>query len=568
MPTASAPPSASERVHVIPAGALPVIKAFLDELGVIEIINALVPNETGEYPYGELAGVVIASRLQGVPLPIYEIADWASENAVPALFGVPAEKLNDDRLGAMLDAVRPQRVAIWGWVMNRAVQRFGLDLRTLHADPSKIAFEGSYEGQEALPPEVPRITYGKPKDGQVDRKLLSLSTLVSADGGLPAWFGLGDGNQADDVTYLDDLRELRAHLPLDEVLVIGGDSKLPSRGNLLGLCRWHYCFAATEPWHAARRERLDKLWRQGATWQPVPYVAQADRHKPAAERGQYSVILDTDTLTDPLTGTQYALRRLYVRSSRKAEQTRLKREKQLARLQTELERIQGLLNKYDYTTLDTVRQRVARVLRQNPAGRYFHVQVTKTRAHTAPLRMAWTLQRKALQADARWDGVYSVITNLPAETHSPTAVLEIYKGQHHAEGCFRDLNQLPVRVRPLWLKRPDRIEALVFLVMLAALIFALLERQVRRHVAQTGQVIDGLMPEKRDTLTPTGQRLLRAFATVSIVQIDDGREVRFHLSEPTRVQRQILQAFGLTNLQSSITGLAQQVRQTSASALA
>ena len=87
-------------------------------------------------------------------------------------------------------------------------------------------------------------------------------------------------------------------------------------------------------------------------------------------------------------------------------------------------------------------------------------------------------------------------------------------------------------------------------------------------MAQTGQVIDGLMPEKRDTLTPKGQRLLRAFATVSIVQIDDGREVRFHLSEPTQVQRQILQALGLTNLQSSITGLAQQVHQTSASALA
>jgi transposase len=555
-------------VHVIPAGALPVIKAFLDELGVTEIINALVPNEAGEYPYGEVAGVVIASRLQGVPLPIYEIADWASENAVPTVFGVPAEKLNDDRLGAMLDALRPHRVAIWGRVMHRAVQRFGVDLHTLHADPTKIAFEGSYEGQEALPPDVPRITYGKPKDGQMDRKLLTLSTLVSEDGGVPAWFGLADGNHADDLTYLDDLRELRAHLPLDEVLVIAGDSKLPSRGNLLGLCRWGYRFAATEPWHAARRERLEKLWRQGATWQPVAYVAEADRHKPEAERGQYSVILDTDTLTDPLTGAQYALRRLYVRSSRKADYTRLKREKQLATIQAALERIQGLLNKYDYTTLDTVRERVARGLRQNPVGRYFAVQVTKTRAHTAPLRMTWTVRRQALQADAHWDGVYSVITNLPAETHSPTAVLEVYKDQHQAEGRFRDLNQLPVRVRPLWLKRPDRIEALVFLVMLAALLFALLERQVRRHLAQTGQVIEGLMPEKRDTPTPKGQRLLRAFATLSIVQIEDGPRVRFHLSEPSHVQRQILQALGLADLQSYITGLVQQVRQTSASALA
>ncbi len=266
MATATVPAATSERVYVIPAGALPVIKAFLDDLGVMEIIDALVPNEAGEYPSGAVAGVVIASRLQGVPLPSYEMTDWARGNAVPALFGVPAEKLNDDRLGAMLDALRPHRVAIWGWVMNRAVQRLGVDLRTLHADPTKIAFEGSYAGQEALPPEVPRITYGKPKDGQVDRKLLTWSTLVSDDGGVPAWFGLTAGNHADDLTYLE---ALRAHLPLEEVLVMTGDSKLPSRGNLLGLCRWHYHFVAPEPWHAARRERLEKLWRQGATWEPV-----------------------------------------------------------------------------------------------------------------------------------------------------------------------------------------------------------------------------------------------------------------------------------------------------------
>ncbi len=74
-------------------------------------------------------------------------------------------------------------------------------------------------------------------------------------------------------------------------------------------------------------------------------MAEADRHKPEAERGQYSVIRDTDALTDPLDSARYPLRRLYVRSSRKAEHPRLKREKQLAMIQTALERIQGLLNK-------------------------------------------------------------------------------------------------------------------------------------------------------------------------------------------------------------------------------
>jgi transposase len=554
----------TEHLQVIPAGALPVIKAFLDELGVIETINALAPNETAEYGYGGVAGVVIASRLQGVPLPIYAISEWAGETAVPAVFDIPAEKLNDDRIGEMLDALRPQRVALWGRVMSRAVQRFGIDVKTLHADPTKIAFEGSYAGWEALPAEVPRITYGKPKDGQVDRKLMSVSALVSEEGGLPTWFGLGDGNQADDVTYLQDLRELRAYLPLTGPLVIAGDSKLPSRTNLGQLCQWDYQFVATEPWRAARRERLTKLLRRGARWQRLDYVAEADRRKPPAAHGQYAGIVDTDELTDPATGERYPVRRLYIRSSRKAEQAQTKRQRQVAVIQAEVERIQGLLNKYDYTTLQTVRERVAKALRRNPAGRYFSVQVTKTRAQVAPLRLTWTLNHTRLRADAQWDGVYSVLTNLPEATHPASAVLEIYKDQHQVEGRFRDLNQLPVRVRPLWLKRPDRLETLVFLIMLAVLVLALIERQVRRAIAQTGQKIIGLMPEQRDTTTPKGSRLLKAFASLSVVKIAQGHRVRYLLSELSSVQRQILQALGLAELSTYLAGLAPRVQPSTA----
>jgi transposase len=549
----------AERIQVIPAGALPVIKALLDELSVSETINALVPHATAEYAFGEVAEVVIASRLQGVPLPIYAIADWAAETAMPAVFGIPAEKLNDDRIGEMLDALRPQREAIWGRVLSRAVQRFGVDLKTLHADPTKIAFEGAYEGWEALPADVPRITYGKPKDGQVDRKLMTLSSLVSEDGGVPAWFGLGDGNQADDPTYLKDLRELRANLPLGEVLVIAGDSKLPSRTNLGQLCQWGYRFVATEPWRAARRERLAKLVRRGTQWQALDYMAEADRPKPPAERGRYECLADTDELSDPATGQKYSVRRLYIRSSRKAEQTQAKRERQIAVIQAELERMQGLLNKYDYTTLETVRARVAKTLRRNATGQYFDVQVSKTRAQVAPLRLKWTLNRKRLRAAAQWDGVYSVLTNLLEETHPPSAVLEIYKDQHQVEGRFRDLNQLPVRVRPLWLKRPDRLETLVFLIMLAVLVFALIERQVRRAIARTGQKITGLMPEKRDTTTPKGGRLLKAFDALSVVKIEQGHHLRYLLSELSSVQRQIIQALGLAELSTYLAGLASSV---------
>jgi transposase len=551
-------PSA-ERVQVVAAGALPVIKGLLAELDVIGIINAIVPNPSGEYPYGEVAGVVIASRLQGVPVPIYEIESWAAETAVPVVFGIPAAKLNDDRIGEMLDGLRPYWVDIWGRVVSRAIRRFGLGVKTLHADPTKIAFEGSYAETERLPADTPRPAYGKPKDGQVDRKQLTLSAWVSDDGAMPTWFGLADGNQADDPTYLNDLRELRRYLPVQGALVISGDSKLPSRATLAQLVRWEYQFVATEPWRSASRERLAKLRRRGTDWQALDYVAESDRAKPPAERGQYASIEEEVEMKDPTPGQTFSVRRLFIRSSRKAEQAGLKREQQRAAIQAELERIQRLLNKYDYTTLEVVQRRVTKAVGLNLTGRYFQVSVTKTRNMNAPLRLTWTVNQKQLQAEAQWDGVYAVLTNLPATSHSPTAVLDIYKDQHLAEGRFRDLKQLPVRVRPLWLKRADRIETLIFLIMLAVFLFALLERQVRQAITETGQKITGLMPERRDTTTPKGARLLKAFNALSVVKIEEGHHVRLLLSELSSVQRQILQALGLADLYTYLPGLTSSV---------
>ena len=554
------PFSAPVNFQVVPAGALPLIKAMLDELEVGATIDALVPNTTGEFPFGGLAEVLIASRLQDKPLPLYEIAGWAGQTAVPALFGIPAEKLNDDRLGAMLDALRPQREAIWARVVGQAVRRFGLDLSTLHADPTKIAFEGSYAGWEDLPPDVPCITYGKPKDGQVDRKLVTLSQWVSNDGGVPVWIGLADGNAADDPLYLQDLRALREALPLNEILVIAGDCKLPSREMVLHCFRWGYQLVATEPWRKTRRERLAKLRRRGAAWERLTYIAESDQKKPESERGHYDVIDDVEKLKDAETGTVYLLRRLFVRSSRKADQAHVKREQQLAKLKAELERLQGLVNKYHYTTVAAVKDRAGQIIAKNPAGRFIQIQVTRTRAKIAPIHLTWSVPRKPLQAAADWDGVYSILTTLPATTHSANEVLTLYKGQHHVESRFRNMNQLPIRVRPLWLKRPDRIETLIFLVMLAVLIYALVERQVHRHIAQTGQKIEGVMPEKRDTFTPSGLRLLAAFAGVCLVRWNDGQRVRVQVSDLSVVQRQILTAIGLSDLPARVTNLPQQTR--------
>ncbi len=109
------------------------------------------------------------------------------------------------------------------------------------------------------------------------------------------------------------------------------------------------------------------------------------------------------------------------------------------------------------------------------------------------------------------------------------------------EHCFRLTNQLFL-CGPVFLKNSQRIVSLILLIMVGCLVAGLIERQIRRALAERHEPIHGLMPEGRDTLKPTVARILRAFADYSLVLIKwaDGHLLQRQFARPNPVQQQIL----------------------------
>ena len=164
----------------------------------------------------------------------------------------------------------------------------------------------------------------------------------------------------------------------------------------------------------------------------------------------------------------------------------------------------------------------------------------------APLFLRYKVDYKQVEQDAFLDGVYLLVAGGKAASLSDAEVLAEWKGQYKVERCFRSVNHLFL-VAPLFVKTPRRIAALVFLIMVGALLAGLIERQVRRVLANLQQPIQGLMPEGRDTLRPTVERLFKAFADYSLVQVKDsqGRAVETRFARLNPVQEQILKVLGL-----------------------
>lgn len=205
------------------------------------------------------------------------------------------------------------------------------------------------------------------------------------------------------------------------------------------------------------------------------------------------------------------MRYLYIHSSALAGREATRRQNEIQAIEAELQRLQGLVNKYDYKTPEIIAQRVqSKAFKRRRAQQYFTIEVVNHPDRPeAPLELRYHVDQERVQQDTELDGVYLLVACGKAAILSDGDILAEWKGQHKVERCFRLVNQLFL-VAPLFVKTPRRIAALVFMV--GALVAGLIERQVRRVVAALQQPIQGLMPEGRDTLRPTVERLFKAFA--------------------------------------------------------
>lgn len=510
---ASAPRTPRIRYETKLVGVAPLVKEVLARLGVAEAIDAALRHQpTIGSSYGTLAQVLIVNRLTFDPQPVYHLAAWAERHGIDRLFGIEAAWLDDDRVGALLEAVAAQQVTIWTAVLSQALAQYPVEMEWLREDTTSIYFEGAYEDATGQPkggeaPRVPRLVEGYNKDGKRRKVQMVLSLLTGgATGRVPVWYRPWDGNQTDEAVYVADLTALRQSVLVPDQAVLVGDRKLCTAQTLLTFCRHGHQFVAPHPWTATAQA----VWQETAaaveagalTWEPVDYASRNDQRKLPTERPEYRVCERPRDLVDPETGELYRLRWLFTWSSRKAAQDAARRAKAVAAGEQALRRLAGLLGKYDYKRRATIERRLEQALQRAHAEPYFAYTLTGTEEDTPPAwTLTWQLRQDVLETAARFDGIALLCSNVPPERATAAELLVKHKGQIGIEQTI-DFLKSPIQIRPLWLHSPKRLAGLTLLIMLAVLVAALLECQVRQWIARSGTLLQGLMPDGRDTPSP------------------------------------------------------------------
>ena len=99
----------------------------------------------------------------------------------------------------------------------------------------------------------------------------------------------------------------------------------------------------------------------------------------------------------------------------------------------------------------------------------------------------------------------------------------------------------PLIVNDLFLKRPDRIEVLGFVLLVSLLTWSLMEHVMREHLKRTDSTISGW--DRKPTTKPTTFMMTTKFKGVLVARIDE----EWHFTAPlTKEQQQYVLALGLS----------------------
>src|SRR5690348_7734464 len=125
-------------------GPLALIVPLLQRLDIGPIIDRhLPPDPQLAFSHGRVLGLLLAARLCQ-PTALINVPAWAQRTGADLLWDIPAESLNDDRLGRALDAFFRQRHSILTAVAVQALHLADLPRDCFHFDPTHLIFYATY----------------------------------------------------------------------------------------------------------------------------------------------------------------------------------------------------------------------------------------------------------------------------------------------------------------------------------------------------------------------------------------------------------------------------------------
>jgi len=298
---------------------------------------------------------------------------------------------------------------------------------------------------------------------------------VTSETGIPLGYRVLAGRTADRTTPLENVKALRALLDRPELrererdYLLVSDRAMLDREVVAAYARKQIRWLGPLNADGALKELIGAISDRELEDHPLAYRPAT---QPKDEPLRYAGVLRSAAIE--YEGQRVPIQVLVVKSQTKAKLDRERRQTYLERLTGRLEEIQRLLNTRRYKRRDYAWTQIEKARRGNPAKPLVDIELT---GEDGDLRLTVQINQEKLAQAQSTDGRYLLGTN--DFGLSALEMLTRFKKQEIVERRIKVVKG-PVHIRPMFLHKQERIEGLVFVAMLALLVYTILEMLCRR----------------------------------------------------------------------------------------
>lgn len=466
-----------------------------------EICSGLLPEGREVIPWSQMAEVLVIARLCEPSSELHIAENWYRVTALEDLLGLPAEKVNEQRLYRALDRLLPHKRAIEQHLMQRLGELFGIEYDLLLYDVTSTYFEGLAEAN-------PLAQRGYSRDHRPDCKQVCIALVVTR-AGIPLGYEVFPGNRVDVTTVEEIVETMESRYGLAQRIWVM-DRGMTSTENIAWLQQSGRRYLI-----GSHRGDVKKWSRQ---------IAEA--------RGWATVREGIEVKLCP--GPDGSETFLLCRSAERREKERAMHERFIARIDQGLASLARRIER-SRRPLDrgVIERQIGRLLERNSraAGRY-QIYLLKDPSRTSRLRLTWTVHPEWEDWARLSEGCYILRTNIADWT--PETLWSTYIQLTDAEAAFR-IHKSDLSLRPIWHQKAHRVQAHILVCFLAYVLWKTLEQWQCRA---------GLGNSPRTVLA----ELARIQSTDVVIPVADssGREVRIRcVVRPDKAQAALLDRLGL-----------------------
>ena len=490
---------------------LGLIAAQFDDLGLVELIDSMVPQdkEKRTVSLGQSVKAMVINGLGFANHTLYLMPEFFADKPVERLIGsgIIANDLNQNLFGRNLDEIHEFDVTQFYMRLSaHTVRQLELPCLVAHIDTTSFHVDGDYNSDRDAKEGVVKITKGYSRDHRPDLNQVGLQLIVENQAGIPLVMQALDGNSSDKNTFSaainTHVKQIQTDLGIEYIV---GDSALYTAKSL--------------------EEMKDIFWisRVPETLSDAKYIIEemspqlmVDIHQEASS----SVCMD-------YAGVQ---QRWVVNYSPQAYQRALKSvNKQCLELSMrEFKKFEKLCQNEFACEKDAIKALDAfeKELKMTDVSDFSVIKKPRFNKKGRPAKDAqpdyytWKIEGgiasmiETREVKLRRKSCFILATNqLDDSELSEKELIRKYKqDQQKVERGFRFLKDPQFLAATLYLKKPERIAALLMIMTLSLLIYATLEYRIRKALVEEDKTFPN--QKNKSIQNPTARWVFQYFSGI------------------------------------------------------